>query len=142
MSTGKILAIDLGEKRIGLALGDATARLSRPLGMIPHRSLDEDIASILSVAAEHEVTRVIIGQSLGPNGEETGQSRHASRFAAALSRSADLPVTLWDESLSSQDARRLIRESGARNRRKAPDDALAAAVFLQSYLDSLPLPSI
>ena len=142
MSAGKILAIDLGEKRIGLALGDETLRISRPLGIIAHRSLDEDVASVVSIAAEHGATHFIIGQSLGPNGEQTGQSRHAVRFATALAKSTALPTTLWDESLSSQDARRLMREGGVHHRQKTPDDARAAAVFLQSYFDSLPLPAI
>lgn len=139
MSAGKILAIDLGERRIGLALGDETLRISRPLGIILHRSLHEDIATIRSIAVQHEATHILIGQSLGVNGEETRQSRHAVRFAAALGELLPLPVTLWDESFSSRDAQHLIWESGKRNHHKAPDDALAAAVFLQSYLDSLPL---
>lgn len=135
---GRILAVDPGEKRIGLALGDPLGIRATPLKVILHVSRKVDAAQVVFIALEHDVTRIIVGQPLDAElGGDTPQGRRAARFVEALREQTDLPVELWDESLSTQDARAIRLEMGVsrRNRRGHLDD-VAAAVILQSYLDA------
>ncbi|MEW6030065.1 MAG: Holliday junction resolvase RuvX [Chloroflexota bacterium] len=133
----KILAVDHGEKRIGLALSDPTATLASPLKVIEHVSRAVDAAQVAALAADHEAGLIIVGQSFDEEGRPNAAGRRAARFAEALRAQTSLPVELWDESLSTQDAREIRLRSGAsRKRRGGHLDDLAAAVILQSYLDA------
>ncbi|MFZ5905060.1 MAG: Holliday junction resolvase RuvX [Chloroflexota bacterium] len=133
----KILAVDHGEKRIGLALSDPTATLASPLKVIEHVSRAVDAAQVAALAADHEAGLIIVGQSFDEEGRPNAAGRRAARFAEALRAQTSLPVELWDESLSTQDAREIRLRSGAsRKHRGGHLDDLAAAVILQSYLDA------
>ncbi len=133
----RILAVDHGEKRIGLALSDPTATLASPLKVIEHVSRVVDAAQVAALAAEHEAGLIIVGQSFDEEGRPNAAGRRAARFAESLRAQASIPVELWDESLSTQEAREIRLRSGAsRKRRGGHLDDLAAAVILQSYLDS------
>ena len=135
----RILAVDHGEKRIGLALSDETATLAAPLGVLNHVSRALDAARVAEVAREKEAAQIVVGQSFDEAGIPNAAGRRAARFAAALRTQTDLPVELWDESLTTQDAQAARLAGGApRRKRSGHLDDLAAAVLLQSYLDTLP----
>jgi len=134
----RILAVDPGEKNLGLALSDPTGTIANPLTVLKHISRPVDAASIAQIAQEHGAGCIVIGQALGSDGEATPQSRRARRLAAAIRAQTDTRVVLWDESGSTQTARsaRLAMSVPRRKRRGHLDD-LAATVILQSYLDSI-----
>ena len=135
--TGRILAVDPGSIRIGIAISDPMAMIASPLTMIRHTSMEQDCRVISDLCSQHDVALLIIGQPLGPNGESTPQSRHAQKIAEFLVKMVDLPVELWDESGSTQKAKRIKVEMGvSRKKRSGHLDAHAAAVILQDYLDA------
>ncbi len=135
----RILAVDPGEKRIGLALSDASGTIANPLQVLQHVSRPIDAAVIAQLAAEHGCTRIIVGQALDMDGKPNLSGRRAARLAAAIRTQTELPVILWHEDFSTQDARQARIEIGARrDRRSGHMDELAATVILQSYLDAPP----
>lgn len=135
---GRILAVDPGEKRLGIAVSDPTGMIARPLFVLKHVSRRIDAAEIARLATEQEAVQIIIGQALDEEGGETPQSRHASRLAEAVREQTTLPVALWDESGSTQAARAARIAMGVSRRKRGGHlDEVAAAVILQSYLDAL-----
>jgi putative Holliday junction resolvase len=135
--TGRILAVDPGSVRIGIALSDPTRTIASPLMVIKHISLEKDCQSIARLCQEHNASLVIIGQALGGEGEMTAQSRHTQKVADTLSSLIPVPVELWDESGSTVQARQIKQEMGVNRKKRAGHlDAQAAAVILQSYLDT------
>jgi putative Holliday junction resolvase len=134
---GRILAVDPGEKRLGIALSDPTGIIAGPLMVVKHVSRAVDAAMIAALAAEHEAVRIIIGQALDTEGRPTPQARHADRLAEAIREQTSLPVELWDESGSTQAARSARIAMGvSRRKRSGHLDEIAATVILQSYLDA------
>ncbi len=133
----RVLGVDHGEKRIGLAISDATGTLARPLSVIEHVSRAVDAALVAAAATDQQAELIVIGQSFDEDGRANLAGRRAARFGDALKTQTTLPIVLWDESMSTADARELRREAGAsrKNRQGHLDDA-AAAVLLQSYLDA------
>jgi putative Holliday junction resolvase len=135
----RILALDPGERRIGMALADEQVRLARPLGVLERRSRAEDFARLAALAAEHQVARVVVGQPLAPDGGAGRRAASVARWAAALAAALGLPVELWNERYSSVEAAAIVRAQGAGARRRHTSlDAVAAAVILQDYLDAGP----
>ncbi len=133
----RILAVDPGEKRIGLALSDPVGWIASPLTVISHVARLVDAAAVAELAREHNVERIIIGQSVDDEGNLTPQGRGAVRFAEALRGQTNIPVEFWDEAFSTQDARGIRIQMGvSRKKRTGHLDDLAAAVLLQSYLDA------
>ncbi len=133
----RILAVDHGEKRIGLAISDETATLASPLQIIAHVSRAIDAAQVAEIAAQHGARLILVGQSFDEDGNPSPAGRRAARFAEELRKQTALPVQLWDEAFSTQDARAARIHLGvSRKRRAGHQDALAAAFILQSYLDS------
>ena len=134
----RILAVDHGEKRIGLALSDPTATIASPFKVIEHVSRLLDAAQVANLAAENEVGLIIVGQSFDEEGRPNLAGRRAAKFADALREQTQIYVELFDESFSTQDARAAVIEMGvSRKKRAGHHDALAAVVILQSYLESL-----
>lgn len=133
----RILAVDHGEKRIGLALSDATATIASPLKVIEHVSRAIDAAQVADLAVQNDVELIVIGQSFDEDGNPNPAGRKAARFADELKNQTDLPIQLWDESLSTQEARAARIELGvSRKKRAGHQDAFAAVVILQSYLEA------
>ena len=133
----RILAVDHGEKRIGLAISDPTGTIANPLTVIQHVSRTIDAAQVAALAAEHGVGMIIVGQSFDEDGQPNLAGRRAARFAGALREQTDLPVELWDESFSTQKARAARIQMGVSRKQRAGHlDQLAATVILQSYLDA------
>jgi len=135
----RILAIDPGSKRLGLAISDLSGTIANPLNVIPHVSRLLDAAAIAEQAAVHEVGLIVVGQSLDDQGQPTFEGRRAARLAYALRTQTSLQVVLWDEVLTTQDARAARITLGvSRQKRSGHLDDLAATILLQSYLDSHP----
>ena len=133
---GPILAVDHGEKRIGLAISDETRTLASPLGVIGHLSRALDAARVAETARERGAALIVVGQSLDEAGIPNAAGRSAARFAQALRAQIGLPIVLWDESLTTQDARAARLAMGAKRKKRGGHmDDVAAAVLLRSYLD-------
>jgi putative holliday junction resolvase len=133
------LCIDLGEKRIGLAIGSLETRLARRLGVINHQSRNMDIEKILAVTGENQVTNFVIGISYQEDGAPNSMGRHALSFGAALQTASGIPVEYCDEALSTVDAREKALALGfSRKDRGGHQDALAAEIILQSFFDQIP----
>lgn len=133
----RILAVDHGEKRIGLALSDPTWAFASPLTVLKHVSRLLDAAQVAAIAAENDVGLIIVGQSFDEEGEPNLAGRRAAKFAAALREQTSIPVELFDESFSTQDARSAVIEMGlSRKKRAGHHDALAAVMILRSYLEA------
>ena len=133
----RILAVDPGSKRIGLAISDPTATIANPLTVIFHVARMIDAAVVAELAASHAAVQIVIGQSFDDNGNPSFEGRRALRFAEALKTQTDIPVSLWDESFTTQAARQARIEMGAvRKKRSGHLDELAATALLQSYLDA------
>jgi putative Holliday junction resolvase len=133
----RILAVDHGQKNLGLALSDETGMLARPLTIFAHVSKLVDAAQVAAQAVEHAAACIIVGVSYDEAGDPNAAGRRAMNFAEILSTQTDLPVELWDESLTTQDARAARIASGAPRKKRAGHlDDVAAAVLLQNYLDN------
>jgi len=138
----RILAIDPGEKFLGVAISDPTATIAGPLTILRHRSRQADAEAIARLVAEHGVARVVIGQATDAQGRPTTlQARRAANLAEALRALVTVPVILWDETGSTQTALDAWKAMGTARRRSRRPDAVAATVILQRYLDAgVPLP--
>jgi putative Holliday junction resolvase len=135
----RVLAVDHGEKRIGLAISDPTGIIANPLTVVEHVSRTVDAAQVATIAAENGAGLVVIGQSFDEEGQPNLAGRRALRFAEALHEQTDIPVQMWDESFSTQQARAArIRMGLSRKKRGGHLDEIAATVILQSYLDAHP----
>jgi putative Holliday junction resolvase len=133
----RILVVDHGEKRIGLAISDPTGTIASPLKVIRHLSRAIDAAQVAELAVDNAVELVVIGQSFDEQGRPNLAGRRALRFADALKNQTQIPIVLWDESFSTQDARAARIEIGApRKKRSGHLDELAAIMILQSYLEA------
>jgi len=132
----RILAVDHGEKRIGLAISDLTGTIANPLRMIEHISRVIDAAQVVDIAMQNQVEWIVVGQSFDEDGKPNLAGRRAARFVEALKAQTQIPIVLWDESFSTQSARAARIEMGASRKKRAGHlDELAATVILQSYLD-------
>ncbi|HEY67809.1 MAG TPA: Holliday junction resolvase RuvX [Thermoflexia bacterium] len=135
----RVLALDVGERRIGVAISDPSGTIARPLQTLARGSREEDFAAIAALVAEHGVGLVVVGRPLSLNGTEGPQARRVARYAEALTATLPVPVTAWDERFTTVTAEEILRQTRRKKRRardKGEVDAVAAAVILQSYLDS------
>jgi putative holliday junction resolvase len=134
----RILAVDPGEKRIGIAISDPANTIANPLAVLNHISRDENAARIVQIATEREVEKIIVGHALQPDGESTLSSRRAARLAGAIRARTSIPTELWDEAGSTRAAQEARLAMGvSRKKRSGHLDEIAATVILQSYLDTL-----
>ncbi len=132
----RILAVDPGEKNLGIALSDPTGTIANPLTVLKHVSRPLDAAAIAQLAVDHQAEQIIVGQALDDDGQPTPEGRRAARLAEALRLQTNLPVDLWDESGSTQAARQARLAMGASRRKRGGHlDDLAATYILQTYLD-------
>ena len=135
--TMRILAVDHGEKHIGLAISDPTGTIASPLQVIKHVSRLMDAGQVANLASENNAGLIVVGQSFDDEGKPNLAGRRAAKFAEALKEQTQTPVVLWDESFSTQDARAVRIEIGvSRKQRAGHIDELAAVMILRSYLDA------
>ena len=133
----RILGIDPGEKWIGLSLSDPLGMVAKPLSILQHISRPIDSASIAQIAVEHDAGLIVVGQATEKDNTPNVSGRRAARLAGAIRTQTDIPVKLWDESYSTEDAKEIdYRLGGTRKKKRGRLDDIAAAVILQSYLDS------
>jgi putative Holliday junction resolvase len=134
---GRILALDLGRKRIGLAISDELGITAQGLETLERTGRREDIELLRRLAVERGVRLFLMGDPLHMSGEASRQGEYTRDFARELERKTGIPVIFRDERWTSREAERTLRGSGiARDRRKPTIDRLSAVLLLQSYLDS------
>ena len=133
----RVLGVDYGERRIGLALSDPTGTFAQPLQVITwRRRLREPLAAIEAVCREREVEEVVVGMPFSMSGEVGTKAREVRNFLGALRGRLDVPVREWDERLSTVAAERALIEGNVRReKRKKLIDKTAAALILGGYLD-------
>ena len=136
----RILALDVGDRRIGVALSDPLGILASPFTTIDRRTTPETEAAIdavLALTEQHEAAEILVGIPYLMSGRIGAQARITLDFAQALSERTTIPITHTDERLSSVQADRMLTQSGTSNTRdKGRTDSAAAAVILQAYLDA------
>lgn len=133
--TGRLLALDVGERRVGVAMCDEGQLLASPLSIFLRSSRPEDLARVARLVEEQRARGVVIGHPLNADGSAGPQAAQVERFQRRLAASLPVPCLLWDEYGSSQEAAHRLAHAPKR-RRQAPLDAEAAAVILQDYLDT------
>ena len=134
---GRILALDLGKKRIGLAISDELGITAQGLETVERRGRRDDIEDLRKLISLRGVTKIVVGDPLHMNGDSSRQGDYTREFAGELERKTGLPVEFRDERWTSREAERTLRGSGVANgKRKATIDRLSAVILLQSYLDS------
>jgi len=137
------MAVDPGEKRIGIAISDPTASIANPLVVLEHISRDENARRIAAIAAERDVVKIVVGQALNSEGEEGPSALMARRLANAIQKFYPREVILWDESGSTRAAQSAYIQMGVqKKKRRGHLDQIAATVILQSYLDSIKPPTL
>jgi putative Holliday junction resolvase len=132
----RILAIDFGLKRLGLAVSDPLGITAQGLPTLQRTRLEEDLRRLGRLAEEYSAETVILGNPLGLSGGATEMSRRVAEFAEKLRKQLKCPVELWDERLTSVEANRVLRDSGMGiGKRRQAADRVAATLLLQNYLD-------
>ena len=132
----RILALDVGMKRIGLAISDELGITAQGLDTLERKGRRDDIETLRKLARERGVGRFLVGDPLHMNGEASRQGAYTREFAQELGRKTGLPVEFRDERWTSREAERALRGSGVANSdRKPAIDRLSAVILLQSYLD-------
>ena len=137
----RVLALDVGERRTGVAISDPTGTLARPLRSLNRGSRGEDYAAIAALVAEYGVGVIVVGQPIGLDGTEGPQAQRMARYAEGMAAQVPVEVILWDESLTTVTAEEIMRQTRSEKKRRRARgngelDSFAAAVILQSYLDS------
>jgi putative Holliday junction resolvase len=130
----RVLALDPGTRRIGVAVSDELGLLARPVAVVERTSRAADLARLAALVDELRPSEIVVGLPLLPSGDRGPQAEQSERFAELVGATLGLPVRLWNESYSTVEAHR--RRSHRRRRNSSNVDAEAAAVFLQDYLDA------
>jgi putative holliday junction resolvase len=133
----RILALDYGRKRIGLAVSDELRITAQPLRTLVRENRAADVRHLREICREHGVARIIVGHPVHMTGEAGPMAEEAARFAARLKKELGIEVELLDERLTSWEAEEVVAETGSR-RGRAPLDDVAAAILLREYLDRQP----
>ena len=134
---GRVLALDLGSHRIGIAISDPLGITAQGLETLHRRNKRHDLEYLLALIRKHEVSEIVVGLPLRMSGAEGIQADKAQAFAGDLRQKFGLPVHLWDERLSSAEANRLLREADLSiDKRGKAVDRMAAVLILQSWMES------
>jgi putative holliday junction resolvase len=132
----RVLGIDPGEKRIGLAISDDTGMIANPVGVMEHVSRSEDAARIVRLAQETGANEIVIGLALDQDGQPTFSGRKSTRLGEAISVLSGISVKYMDEYGTTNQAQQTAREMGvSRQKRSGHRDEIAAVIILQAYLD-------
>ncbi len=135
----RILGIDYGEKRIGLAISDPLRITAQGIDTLERRGWEEDLGAIREIVTQHQVEKVIVGLPRRMNGTIGRQAQRVEDFVRRLAEGIGLPVETWDERLTTVAAERALLEGSVRRKkRKLLRDRLAAVFILQGYLDAQP----
>jgi putative Holliday junction resolvase len=138
-SSMRVAGLDIGEKRIGVAVSDALGITAQPVAVVERKSVRRDVEAIRAMLAEHRVGRIVAGLPLQMNGTEGTQAARVRAFADALAAATGVEVSYQDERLTTVQSERLLVESGMRReKRRAVVDKVAAVLILQAWLDAHP----
>lgn len=134
----RMLGLDVGARRTGVALSDPTGAIASPLTTLPRRDDDaQNLDAITALAREHEVEAIVVGLPVSLDGNLHGQGREIAAFIEQLRGVSPVPVAEWNEQFTTAEAERLLRQAGRKpSRDRGRVDAVAAAVILQDYLDA------
>ena len=132
----RLMGLDVGEVRIGVALSDETGVIARGLTTLQRVSWQKDLATLVDTIAQHEVDEIIVGNPINLDGTSGHRSKRIEDFVRRLRELTSTPITLWDERFSSSSAEQVLIEGGMqRGKRRQVIDKLAAVIILQNYLD-------
>ena len=135
MLNGRVMALDVGKVRVGVALTDGLGLTAQPLLTLWRKTRTEDMRSLLRLIRKHEVVQVVVGNPLHLTGEESAWGAKVRDFAEVLRERSGIPVEMWDERLSSVAAHEILNEAGMkRQERKFVVDQVAATVILEGWL--------
>lgn len=140
--TGRILALDLGKKRIGLALSDELGVTAQGLETLERQGRRADIEVLRRLTVQRGVTKILLGDPLHMSGEVSEQGEYTREFARELERKTGLPVVFRDERLTSWEAAQTLREMGVLDSPRGMIDRMSAVILLQGYLDELRPPAL
>ena len=133
----RILAVDLGLQRTGVAISDEREILASPIGTVTEHNRDRLLEKVAALAAEHRAEHLVVGHPRNMDGSRGESAVRAEEFAAALSERTGLPYTLWDERLTTVSAIGFLNETNTRGKkRKAVVDTVSAVIILQDFIDS------
>ena len=133
----RLLGIDYGTRRIGLAISDATGMIARPLDTIQRTALEDDLKKIEAAIEQFQPGEIVIGLPVSMNGQSSEKTEEVINFIDKMKKSIKIPIAQWDERLTTVIGERMLIDSGVRREnRKNMIDKVAAVVILQSYLDS------
>lgn len=139
MEHRRILALDVGKRRIGLAISDPLGITAQGLPTLERTTIRDDLAQLAELTRDREVCLYLIGEPLHMSGDKSRQAQYIRDFAERLSQVTGVPVQFWDERLTTVQAQRVLKESGISIEKRARAvDKLSAVILLESYLDSLP----
>ena len=134
---GRVLGVDFGTRRIGLAISDAEGAIAFPAGTLVRRGLRRDLEALAALVSQREVRRIVVGLPLHMNGRRGPEAEAAAAFAERLAEATGLPVDLLDERWTSVQAERALREGGRRGKKQREAvDSVAATLLLQTYLET------
>jgi putative Holliday junction resolvase len=134
---GRVIGLDLGDARIGVAISDPDRRLALPVGTVHVGQPPGELKAIAAIVDAHQATLVVVGHPISMSGQRGARAAHAEGFADALRAVLSVPVDLQDERLSTVEAERGLRDAGVGGgRRRAVVDETAAAIILQAWLDA------
>lgn len=132
----RTLGIDMGQRRIGVAVSDSLGITAQPVGVVARTTPQADLATLSKLAAEHAVSVIVIGLPLTLQGTRGPQAQRVEAFGRALSTAAGVPVAYVDERFTTAEGQRALRAAGASERQQRPIiDRVAAQLILQQYLD-------
>jgi putative Holliday junction resolvase len=136
MNKGKILAIDFGEKILGLAVSDSNRSFSFPLKNYSRKNLNDDILFLKNLIDEKEIKLIIFGNPINSKGAEGIMSKKVKDFAEKFKKAIDIPIVFFDESFTTKQAEYILRDYGLNQKKmKGKKDAIAASFILSSYLE-------
>ena len=137
MSRTRLLGVDYGSVRIGLAISDPDRRIASPLTTYPRQGVEQDARYLRKIVEEEEVGAIVVGLPVHLSGVEGQKATEARKFGKWLAEKTGLPVTFFDERFTTVEAEGFLLAAGMTNkRRKARRDRVAAQILLQSYLDA------
>jgi putative Holliday junction resolvase len=137
MKNMRVMALDVGDKTIGVAISDALLLTAQARPTLRRKNLKFDVETLRLLAKENEVHEIVVGQPLHMDGRQSAQSEKVARFAEELCKAVDVPIVFWDERLTSFEAEQHLEQMGLNWRqRRQQVDKIAAMIILQSYLDS------
>jgi putative holliday junction resolvase len=132
----RVLALDVGKKRIGLAVSDELGMTAQGIPTLHRTRIREDLKALQQIVDQWQAGSLLVGRPLHMSGDESRQSQYTEEFAGRLQETTGLPVVFWDERLTSAEAERLLRLGGANlEQRRAAVDQMSAILLLESFLD-------